>query len=561
VALAAALMLIGPLLSILLLWLVSSLTDEVLVAGHLDRLPIFTALYVAAVSAKLLLDYVTTRLDAWVMERIIQEVRVDLYRHVISSSPGSLPKYSVGDLLAHLSEDAARVEYLVYTGPLGVIADAASALFFVGFLLFLSWKLTVFALIAAPLLAWVSIRLSPRVKRSATIARRRETAWMSLAEERLGAIPVVHAFDAQARETARFAKSCDAARRADLRTVSIQAWMSLLIEAAGALGGFIVLGIGVFEIQGGGLTVGALVAFLGSVGSLYSPVRGLAKVSGRFQRAAAGAQRASDLLDMPSLVVERPLAKRLSKIHGGLEFRGVRFAYPRGAEILRGVSFRAEPGETVAVVGASGSGKSTLARLALRLYDPSAGAVLLDGTDIRDVTLESLRRAIVPVFQEAHLFRGSVADNIRYGRPDVSDESVRAAGRASHVEGFASTLRGGYSAGVGPRGTWLSGGQQQRIAVARALLRDAPILLLDEATASVDSETEELIQDSIDRLAGSRTLLIVAHRLSSLRRADRVIVIEGGSVIEEGTPGQLLRTGSRYHDLFAAQLGLETSGT
>ena len=551
---SAALVIVAPLVAAALLWLVKLLIDEVFVGGRVDLLAGFVAVYVALVAGKFLLGYVETRLEASVVEQIVQDARVDLYRHLISLSPGSLRKHSVGDLLTHLSGDVERLEYLVYTGLLAVFADAVGALFFVGFLFLLSWKLTLCALIVTPPLILLSLSLSPRVRRAARIARRQVSAWMALAEERLGAQPVVHAFAAHEREAHLLADRAASSRRAELRTVAVQAWLSLLIEAIVAVGGLAVLVVGAYEIRSGSLTLGTLVAFLGSIGSLYGPVRGLAKASGRFQRAAAGAQRVADLLDTPSLVTEKPSAAPLRHARGALEFRNVHFAYPQGPAVLGGVSLRLDPGETVAVVGPSGAGKSTLVRLALRLHDPASGDVLIDGTDLRDVTLASLRQAVAVVFQEPYLLRGSIADNIRYGGSDAEEERVAAVARAAHVEGFANALRGGYAAPVGPRGAWLSGGQAQRVALARALLRDSPILLLDEATAAVDSETEELIQDAVERLAGRRTILIVAHRLSSLRRADRVVVLDRGRVVESGPPDVLLKTPTRCRDLFAAQL-------
>jgi len=336
--------------------------------------------------------------------------------------------------------------------------------------------------------------------------------------------------------------------------VAIQAWLILLIEAISSLGALIVLGAGAYEINHGDMTFGSLIAFLGSVGSLYGPVRGLVNGAARFQVSAAAAQRVADLLDTQSLVTERPSAKALTRIRGSIEFRDVAFAYPRNPEILAGISLRIEPGETVAVVGPSGSGKSTMIALALRLYDPSAGAIFLDGVDLRDITFQSLRRAIVPVFQEPYIFRGSIMENIRYGLSDVPADRVAATAHVAHADRFIDALRSGYAAPVGPRGNWLSGGERQRLALARALLRDAPILLLDEATASVDSETEDLIQDAIAQLAGRRTILIVAHRLSSVRRADRVVVVDHGRIVESGTPDVLLQSETRCRDLFAAQL-------
>lgn len=554
IIIAAGLVLSGPVVAVSLLWLMKHIIDDVFIAGDVDLLPLFAAVYVAIVSVKVTVSYVLSRLEASISERIVQNIRAAFYRHLVSVSPGSLDRHSVGDLLTHLSGDVERVEYLVYTGPIGFFSNAISALFFACFLFVLNWKLTLCALLAGPIVALLSWRLSPRVRRAAKIARRKATDWMALAEERLGAIPLLHAFSAQDRETATFHSRCDVARRAELRTVAIQAWLTMVIELAASLVGLLVLMVGGYEAHSGALTVGTLIAFLGSVGSLYAPIRGLASATGRFQRAAAAAQRVADVLDTQSLVMERASAPALLRPRGEIEFRDVRFSYGSGAEALRGVSFRVDPGETVALVGPNGSGKSTLIRLALRLSDPSAGAILIDGIDVRDVTLPSLRQATAAVFQEPYILRGSLAENLRYGRPDATEDEISRAAAAARVDTFASALRGGYNAPVGPRGGWLSGGQRQRLALARALLRDAPILLLDEATTAVDSESEELIQDAVERLAGRRTILLVAHRLSSVRRADRIVVIEEGNVVETGTPDTLLRAESRYRALFAAQL-------
>ncbi|MCC6984087.1 MAG: ABC transporter ATP-binding protein, partial [Bauldia sp.] len=271
---------------------------------------------------------------------------------------------------------------------------------------------------------------------------------------------------------------------------------------------------------------------------------------------AAGAQRVSDLLDRPSLVRERPAARPLAPVRGAVEFRNVSFRYADGETVLRDVSLRIEPGQVVAIAGASGSGKSTLVKLLLRLYDPSTGAILVDGTDLRDLTLDSLRRAVSAVFQEPYIVQGTVGENLRYGSAGASEASVLAAAEAARVHPFVAALGAGYRAPVGPRGGRLSGGQRQRLALARAMLRNAPILVLDEATASVDSETEELILRAIEDLAGQRTLIIVGHRLSTLRRADSVLVLDHGRLVESGPPAALLRAGSRYHDLFAPQLQL-----
>jgi ATP-binding cassette subfamily B protein len=551
----AGLALLSPFVAASLLWLVKFLVDEVLVAGRLDLLPGFALSYVVVVAVKSASDYASTRLERSAGERIVQEIRTALYGRLISLSPGSLGHRSTGDLLGHLSGDVERTEDLLYDAPLKAFADSVGVVFFGSFLILLSWQLTLLAMIAVPPLALISRRYGSRMRRAAKIARQRTSAWLALAEERLGATMLIQAYGTEAEETAHFGERCAASRRAELRVVATQAWMGVLMDGAVLLGALAVLSVGAYEIRQQGITLGTLVAFLGSVGSLYEPARSLARVAARFQRSAAGAQRVAKLLDAPSLVTERAAAPIAAPRTGAIEFRNVRFAYPGGPPVLQGVSLKIEPGETVAIAGPSGSGKSTLVRLLLRLHDPTEGAVLIDGRDLRDLPLRAVRSVIAPVFQDAYIFRGSIRDNICYGQRRAALADILGAAQAAHVDAFAPALRGDH-AGVAPRGTSLSGGQRQRVALARALLREAPILVLDEATGSIDSETEELIQEAIERLAGHRTILLIGHRLSSLKRADRVVVLDEGRIVESGAPGMLLRAGTRYHDLFAAQMAL-----
>jgi ABC-type multidrug transport system fused ATPase/permease subunit len=410
------------------------------------------------------------------------------------------------------------------------------------------------AFATAPFLAWLVVRRAPRVKRTARVARRQAASWLALAEETLGALPMVHAFRAHDRETARFQARADVARRAEIRSVIVQAQLTLFVEMIAVVGGLVVLVVAAHHVSTGGMTLGAVVAFLGSLGSLYEPARELGQIASRFQRAAAGAHRVADLLDTRGTVVERAGAVRLIRSAGRIEFRDVQFTYPRGGDVLNGVSFTVEPGEIVAIVGASGSGKSTLVRLLLRFHDTSAGAVLIDGEDVRDITLASLRANIAVAFQDPYVVHGSIVDNVRYGRPDASDADVARAIKAARAETFAHGYRRQSAASVGPRGERLSGGQRQRLALARVFLRNAPILVLDEATAAVDGETEELIHASIQRFARRRTILVIGHRLATVRQADRVVVLEHGRIAEIGTPAALLRHGNRCYDLFAGQL-------
>jgi len=555
IVLVAVLSVLAPLTSAGLLWLLKVVIDSVFVERRLDAVPMLVAGYFALASLKFGADYLRRCLNVAVAERVIQDVRADVYRHLMTLSEPSVTHRGVGELLAHLSSDVERVEDLVFNGPVTLIGDVAAAAFFTSVLFVMNWQLALVALATAPFLAWLVLRRAPRVKRTARVARRQAASWLALAEETLGALPMVHAFRAHDRETARFQARADLARRAEIRSVTAQAHLTLLVEMLAVVGGLVVLVVAAHHVSTGSMTLGAVVAFLGSLGSLYEPARELGQIASRFQRAAAGAHRVADVLDTRGAVVERTGAVRLTRAAGRIEFRDVHFAYPRGGAVVNGVSFVVEPGEIVAIVGASGSGKPTLVRLLLRFHDTSGGAVLIDGEDVRDITLASLRANVAVAFQEPYVVQGSIVDNVRYGRPGASDADVARAINAARAETFAHAHRRRSAASVGPRGERLSGGQRQRLALARVFLRDAPILVLDEATAAVDSETEELIHASIQRFARRRTILVIGHRLATVRQADRVVVLENGRISEIGAPASLLRHGHRCYDLFAGQLG------
>jgi ABC-type multidrug transport system fused ATPase/permease subunit len=552
--LCGLLALAAPGLSAVMLWWTKHLVDQVLVARQFKLFAAFAGIYVVIAGCKFLLDYATTRIEAAVAEGIVRDVRASLFRHLLAVSPGTFSRHRPGDLITHLSGDVERTEALIFSNPLRLFADGASLIVFLALLFMLSWKLTLAALGAAPLLFLIAKRYSPRLRRAAQITRRRASQWTSLAEERLGALPAIHVFSAQDREALRFRAVCEANRMAELRTVKIQAWSSLAIEAAVSGGGLIVLVIGAYEIERGALTIGALIAFLGGVGSLYGPIRSIARSMVSFQRAAAGAQRVVTLLAKKSAVQEPPTPRLMRGAKGAVEFRHVSFDYGDGVPVLRDVSFAIAPGEIVSIAGPSGGGKSTIARLLLRFYDPTEGSILLDGVDIRDLALRNLRSAVTAVFQEPSILRGTVIDNLVFAEPNANEAELRAAAAQACATDFIAGMPGGYHASVGSRGNRLSGGQQQRLALARALLRKAPVLILDEATAAVDGETEALIQAAIERQAGKRTMLVVGHRLASLRGAGRVLVIEGGRLVECGAPEKLSRANSRYRQLFASQL-------
>lgn len=414
VLIAATLLLVvlAPLVGGGLLWLLKLMVDEVLLAGRLDLLAPFAGVYGILVALRATLEYGQLRLESTVAEGLVRDLRVDLYAHLVSLSPGSLRDRGAGDLIAHLSGDVERLEGLIYSVILSILDDVAHVIFYLIFLLALSWKLTLLSLVVVPLLVLAAVRFAPRVRRAHRITRRRASAWMALAEATLNVLPMVQAFRGERYETDRLAAASRRLREAELGAVSIQAMLSFVIEIAAAAGSLLLVVVGAMEMQRGALTLGTLAAFIGSLGSLYGPIRGLARTSGRVQRAAAGAQRVATLLDTPSRVRERPVAKPVRDVRGRVAFERVSFSYPSGPEVLSEIDLVIEPGQTVALVGASGGGKSTLVQLLLRLHDPDAGRVTIDGHDLRTLTLSSVRDAIAVVFQEAHLLRDTITANI-----------------------------------------------------------------------------------------------------------------------------------------------------
>jgi ATP-binding cassette, subfamily B, bacterial len=548
--------LLAPLAASGFLWLFARLVDDVFVAQNLTLLPGFLLAYLALGCLRFAIDWLDRRLDAQVHEACAQDLRVSVYRHVLMLSPGSLGGTGPGDVLERLGSDADRAMTLIFRGPVGLLGKVARIICYSTMLLLLSWKLTLMALAVAPFLVWVVVRRSALLRSAVTHARSRSAAWKSMAQERLLASELVQAFYTHDSEAQALAASANLARAAEVQTVRHEAALSVSVEVITLLGALAVMGLAAQEVAAGLLSVGGVLAFLGAIGSLYDPIRGVSQSAGRFQRARVSAGRILELLQTPSLVPDLGAAAPAApaRARGAMALEQVSFAYPGGEAVLHDISLRIEPGECVAIVGASGSGKSSLLRLLLRLYDPISGRICLDDIDLRDWPLAQLRGQMSVVLQEPQVLSASVAQTIAYGAPHASPVAIQSAARRASADGFVQALPLGYHEPVGLRGERLSGGQRQRLALARALLRPAPILLMDEATAALDGATEAQVQQTLAALRGQRSLVIVGHRLASVAGADRLVMLERGRMVEVGSPAQLLRAGTRCHALFASQL-------
>lgn len=544
----------APLLGVATLQLVSHLTDVVFVQRRIGDLQIFLIGYGLIMAVRTARDYLSSRNEAFITETIARCVRRQVFEHLIRLSPGSIKDMRVGDMLTHLSSDAERIEQIIYSLPLSVVMSAISALIYAGFLLTLSWKLTLCALLIGPVLGVVSARAAPKSRRLSRLARRRRGALTSFAEERLNSILHVQTFAMERQEVERFDSIAAQGMRIELAVVARGAWTGLQSELAQTIGGLLVIGLGASEISAGHMSVGALIAFLGSVGSLYTPVKSLAKAWGRAQRASVAGERIADLLAIASQVKGPSNPQALPTGRIGFAFHNVSFGYDDGATQLEQISFEVNSGEILAVVGSNGAGKSTLVRLASRLHDPRHGTVRLGGVDLRDLELADLRSAVTVMTQEAVLFRGSVRENLRYGSTRASIAEIERAGLSAHLDDFLEGHAGGYHGKVRTRGNNFSGGQRQRLALARAILRDSRVLILDEANAALDTETDALIQEELHTISKSRAVILVSHRLSSVMRADRVIVLDQGRIVESGTPYDLLTGGRRFQTLFEGEI-------
>jgi len=505
-----------------------------------------------------IVDYTSTRLLSSAGLRMAADVRVEVYSHLQRQSLAFHASQRVGDLTSRVTSDVDRMQDLLVQSLSVLLPNSMLAVGMATVMLLLDPTFALIAFTATPLMAIVIYRSTRALKRAARRARTADGRVAAAAAEGLSVMPLVQSCSLEPRMRDRMESLALTSLLQGLDAVRLQARFSPVVDVASAISVAVVLGVGSWRVLAGDMNVAVLLVFLGYVSNLYKPMKALSKLSTTMSKGVAASERVMEILRLTPEVRNAPDAVPAPHFTGRVDFEEVTFSYGR-EPVIAGLNLHIEPGETLALVGRTGAGKSTIASLVPRLMDPQEGRICLDGIDVRELEIATVRAQVSLVLQDCVLLHGSLLDNIACGRPGASEAAVRRAARLALVDEFASRLPMGMDTPVGERGVSLSGGQRQRVAIARAILRDTPILILDEPTSALDVESEALIAEALERLPSGRTTLIIAHRLSTVRRADRIAVLEGGNLVEQGSPEYLLRNGGHFAQLAATQGVLRVS--
>jgi ABC-type multidrug transport system fused ATPase/permease subunit len=527
----------------------------------IDRNTMGLALFAALATLLIaLLDSIADYIDNYYTESVGQwvahDLRIRIYDHLHRLSLGYYSTHQTGNMLSTLTSDVATVQDFASSATLSIVVDLMTIVGMLGIMFWLNWDFALIAVGVTPFLLLFVMRFKKAVKDATRDVRKRQSEIVAVAEQGLGSVRSVRAFDRQDLEEQRMQDASRATVTAALKARRIKSLLGPVVSVVVAMCTAFVLWRGTALIVANAMTVGALTVFLAYLSKFFKPVQDLAKMTNTIAQTAVGLERINTILAADEVIPEKAGAIDPPKLRGEVAFEHVAFSYNADASVLKDVSFTAKPGQVIGVVGGTGSGKSTIVSLIPRFYDPTGGRVLIDGTDVRDFKLHPLRRQIGFVLQETVLFRGTLRENIAYGRPgDVTDEEIVAAAKLANADEFINKMPHGYDTIVGERGDTLSGGQRQRIGIARAVIRDNPILILDEPTAALDTESERLVMEGLERLMKGRTVICIAHRLSTIRDADNIIVLANGVVAEQGTHAQLLARNGLYADLYHVQFG------
>ena len=536
-----------------LAYLIKPIFDDVLIQQvNLEQVALaIIVLYVA----KGLFSYVSTYLMSYVGQRTVMDLRNGLYRHMLRQSVDFFSAKPTGTLMSHITTDVEKIQQSVSQAVGDLMMQGFAVVGYAALLFYYDWRLAALSLLGAPMVIYPLVRLGRRLRKTSDAGLLRWRDISNILQETISGSRIVKAFRMEEFESRRFAGASERLFKNNMRITEIVSLLPPLMELVGGVAVAAAIWYGSAMISLGQLTPGEFTSFVAALFLMYGPIKKLSRVNATFQQSLSAAERVFSVLDTHMEIEEVPGAVELPALQKKIEFTGVSFTYGDGVEqVLRNIDLEIKAGQVIALVGTSGAGKTTLANLIPRFFDPEEGAILWDGVDIREATLSSLRGQIGLVLQETILFNDTVRNNIAYGVESTSMGAIKEAAQAARALEFIEELPDGFDGMVGERGQKLSGGQRQRLSIARAILKNPPLLILDEATSSLDAESEAMVQQAIENLMANRTTVVIAHRLSTVRRADRIVVIEDGTVRETGTHDELLRRAdSVYRRLYQLQ--------
>ena len=541
-------------------WIIKDMIDKVLMERDMAMLNLIAGGIIVVFFFRGIFYYGQSYLVSFVGQRVVIDIREALFEKFQRMPLAYFDRHQTGEIMSYVTNDVQALQNALVDKLIELVTESSVLVGSIALMFYLDWKLTLITLITVPLVGQAMNIFGKKLKKSGIVIQERLADINSLLQESISAVRVVKSFVRERHEIARFHKQNELNFQAEMKNVQLTSLLTPTVEFLAAITVTFILWIGGYEVVQGDLTAGALVAFLTYAVNLANPVKRISRIYGTVQRAMAAADRVFDVIDMEETIHDKEGAVPLPEIEGRVAVKDVSFSYKEGAPALSHVSLEASPGQLIAFVGPSGAGKSTIANLIPRFYEVNEGVIEIDGHDVRDVTLDSLREQIGIVPQETMLFSSSVRENIRYGRLDATDEEIEEAARAANAEEFILQLPEGYETKIGERGLNLSGGQRQRIAIARAILKNPRILILDEATSALDTESEKIVQAALDKLMVGRTSFAIAHRLSTIFNADCIYVIDGGHIVEQGTHEDLLAAGGLYSTLYNIQFRGEGEG-